>query len=111
MQGLEGLGLPAENPARTAQLRALFEERERAFLEMSEEDQMLSLIAGQVAFVSGNVCMNEGEVARIVITKSHGPKFAERVLADPDLRKKIGLDQPKQVQDESVIAYTVAVNE
>jgi hypothetical protein len=89
-----------------SRLRRLAGEAEQRFLDASEEDQMLSLLAQQISFVASGVSSSKEDVARQQITRSHGPKFAERVLNSPELRKKIGLDRP--VTPSAVRATTVA---
>jgi hypothetical protein len=91
-------------------LRELAEQAERRFQELPEEEQMLHLLAQKLSFVYGGVGGNREETAKMIITDSHGPKFAARVLGDPELRKKIGLDRPEAVYDPSVHATTVAVD-
>jgi hypothetical protein len=64
------------------------------FEDLSEEDQMLTLLAGRIRFAIENTPgtrVGKDEVALVIITETHGPSFAKRVLKLPELRKKLGL--------------------
>jgi len=65
------------------------------FEALSEEDQVLSLLSTRLGFgMSGHGDnRNPEDFARDHMTQFFGPKFADRVLGDPELRAKIGLDQ------------------
>jgi len=89
----------------------LMEAAEQRFRQASEEDQMLSILAGQLSYIAGGTDAYREETARHVMTDTYGPKFAERVLDDPELRKKIGLNPLEGAKDESVRATTVAAND
>jgi|GEM_PF-6675047 len=70
--------------------KKLSEEADRRFSELSEEDQMLQLLAPRLSFASSESTDKEGTYRRL-IEKDFGPKFATRVLADPECRRKLGL--------------------
>ena len=77
----------------TRRLQQACDEASRRFGEMSEEEQALALLAQKISYVLGmaSSSITKDEVARIVLERDHGPKFTNRVLADPDIRNKLGL--------------------
>jgi hypothetical protein len=92
------------------ELRERMERAEQRFRDLTEEDQVLYLLARQISWVFGQMESDQAkeDTARRLITESHGPKFADRILADSELRKKIGLDRPQKALDKSALATTVA---
>jgi hypothetical protein len=57
------------------------------FEDLSEEDQMLTLLAGRIRFAIENTPgtrVGKDEVALVIITETHGPSFAKRVLKLPE---------------------------
>ncbi len=94
MSGLFHTGMTGTNSEGLAtRLKECAEAAERSFQAFSEEDQMLYLLSQEISFVAGQSGHCRDYVARRLMAKSHGPKFAERILNDPELRKKIGLDR------------------
>ncbi len=66
------------------------------FPAFSEEEQILALAGNRLSAyyeVYDSIKTRE-ESARDFLVKEYGPKFAERVLADPNLRKRMRLDEP-----------------
>ena len=111
MVNLFGMEMPESDPERFSEMRRLAGEAELSFQNASEEEQMLHLLAQQISFVYGGVRNSKEQVARMLITKSHGPKFAERVLTSPELRQKIGLDEAESGTPSAVCATTVVVED
>lgn len=70
---------------------ALREAMER-FENLSEADQMLEMQAQQIsAAYSASNRIPKDEVAQQILTAKCGPKYANRVLSDPECRRKLGL--------------------
>lgn len=97
-----------EHSERSERLRNLAFSAEQRFQDASEEDQMLSLLAQKISHVFGGEGGVKDDAARRLIIHSHGPKFADRVLGDPTLRKKLGLDRPVLETNSANLARTVA---
>jgi hypothetical protein len=99
-----------EHSERSERLRNLAFSAEQRFQDASEEDQMLSLLAQRISFIFGGMDGVRDDIARRLIVQSHGPKFADRVLGDPELRRKLGLDRPVPEGNPVTIARTIPVD-
>ncbi len=64
------------------------------FAAMSEEEQILFVQAQKISLMYGlgSGSPEKDEIAKHVLIKNLGPKFTERVLADPKYRKILGLE-------------------
>ena len=77
------------------------EESGGLFEDLSEEDQMLALLAGRISLATEHTLgtrVGRDEVALVIITETHGPSFAKRVLKSPELRKKLALAEQHPVR-------------
>ena len=78
------------------EMRTICDNWDKHFDQMSEEDQILSIWAPKISMSYGlsdhNKNRTKEDVARHVLKDTFGPKFTERVLNDPECRKKLGID-------------------
>lgn len=76
-------------------LREMIDEANRRFEALSEEDQVLHLLSRKLSSVRGCTDTYEKQLsfAQDVIAIHMGPKFARRVIDDPEILKRLHLDR------------------
>lgn len=86
--------VPSADPAEQQRWRERIEAAQRRFAALSEEDQMISILAGRIGPARELSKSMEDMLknARSIIENTHGPKYAERILADPEILKRLHLD-------------------
>jgi hypothetical protein len=90
--GRKFLKISEPDPDWNQRFGKLIVEAKRHFESLPEEDQILSNLASKISFVYGQSSGSSKEaVARSIIESSLGSRFAKRVLANPQSRKKLGL--------------------